>query len=102
MLTIMDRKPNRTCQGLGRREFLRIGALGIGGLALPQLLATRALDSNVPGAVRDKSVVLLFLNGGPPHIEFFDPKMTAPSEIRSITGEVPTKLPGISFGGTFP
>ena len=102
MLTIMDSQPNRTCQGLGRREFLRIGGLGLGGLALPQLLATRAKASTVPGAVRDKSVVLLFLNGGPPHIEFFDPKMTAPSEIRSLTGEVPTKLPGITFGGTFP
>ena len=102
MLTIMDRQPNRTCQGLGRREFLRIGGLGLGGFALPQLLATQARASTVPGAVRDKSVVLLFLNGGPPHIEFFDPKMTAPSEIRSITGEVPTRLPGVTFGGTFP
>ncbi|MFP6574615.1 MAG: DUF1501 domain-containing protein [Pirellulaceae bacterium] len=102
MLTIMDSQPNRTCQGLGRREFLRIGGLGLGGLALPQLLAARAEASTVPGAVRDKSVVLLFLNGGPPHIEFFDPKMTAPSEIRSLTGEVSTKLPGITFGGTFP
>ena len=102
MLTIMDRKSTRTCQGMGRREFLRIGGLGLGGMALPQLLAARAEASQVPGAIRDKSVVLLFLNGGPPHIEFFDPKMTAPSEIRSITGEIPTKLPGVTFGGTFP
>jgi hypothetical protein len=51
--------------------------------------------------VKDKSVVLLFLQGGPSHIEFFDPKMTAPSEMRSITGEVQTNLPGITFGGTF-
>ena len=46
--------------------------------------------------------MLLFLQGGPSHIEFFDPKMTAPAEVRSITGEVQTKLPGITFGGTFP
>ena len=72
MLTIMDRKSTRTCQGMGRREFLRIGGLGLGGMALPQLLAARAEASQVPGAIRDKSVVLLFLNGGPPHIEFFD------------------------------
>src|SRR5262245_12440913 len=52
--------------------------------------------------LRDRSVVLLFLHGGPPHIEFFDPKMTAPTEIRCITGEVQTKLPGITFGATFP
>jgi hypothetical protein len=44
----------------------------------------------------------LFLHGGPPHIEFFDPKMTAPSEIRSITGELSTSVPGVTFGGTFP
>jgi len=58
-----------------------------------------------PGAakfVRDKSVVLLFLQGGPSQIETFDPKMTAPSEVRSINGETPTTLPGITFGATFP
>ncbi len=49
-----------------------------------------------------KSVVLLFLQGGPSHIELFDPKMSAPAEVRSCTGEVPTVLPGITFGGTFP
>jgi hypothetical protein len=42
------------------------------------------------------------LQGGPPHIEFFDPKMSAPAEFRSITGEVKTALPGITFGGSFP
>jgi len=46
--------------------------------------------------------VLLFLSGGPSHIEFFDPKMTAPAEFRSITGEVQTRLPGVTFGATFP
>jgi hypothetical protein len=52
--------------------------------------------------VKDKSVVLLFLSGGPSHIEFFDPKMDAPAEIRSITGEVQTSLPGYTFGASFP
>ncbi len=49
-----------------------------------------------------RSVVMLFLSGGPTHIEFFDPKMTAPSEIHSITGEIQTALPGVTFGATFP
>src|SRR5207253_92265 len=52
--------------------------------------------------VKDTAVVFLFLTGGPGHIETFDPKMTAPGEYRSITGEVPTRLPGVTFGGTFP
>lgn len=51
---------------------------------------------------RDRSVVLLFLQGGPSHLEFFDPKMSAPAEIRSRTGEVKTKHAGVTFGGTFP
>ena len=51
--------------------------------------------------MKDRAVVLLFLQGGPSHIEFFDPKMSAPEDVRSITGEVQTGLPGITFGGTF-
>ena len=50
--------------------------------------------------VKDRSVVLLFLQGGPSHIEFFDPKMSAPAEVRSITGEVQTALHGVTFAGT--
>jgi len=99
MLTISDPRPQRVCEGRTRRDFLRIGALGLGGLSLPALLAARAQASG--SAFRDTSVVFLFLQGGPSHIEFFDPKMTAPSEFRSITGEVQTKHPGITFGGTF-
>ena len=83
-----------------RRNFLRIGTAGIGGLSLPNLLATRAQASTT--AVRDKAVVLLNLQGGPTQYETFDPKMSAPQEIRSITGEIPTTVPGLTFGGTFP
>lgn len=103
MFSLSDSRLDRNCQGLARREFLKIGALGSLGfsglMTLPQLLAAKAAGSSV---VRDKSVVLLFLQGGPSHIELFDPKMSAPSEFRSVTGELPTKLPGITFGGTFP
>lgn len=106
MLTLLDRGHDRNCQGFCRREFLKIGALGLfGGLTLPELLASRAAASGGYGAgrpVTNKSVVLLFLQGGPSHIELFDPKMTAPAEVRSSTGEVQTSLPGITFGGTFP
>jgi hypothetical protein len=101
MFTLEDRGFARTCQGPTRRELLRVGGLGLlGGLTLPDLLRARAAAAESGQPVRERSVVLLFLQGGPSHIEFFDPKMTAPAEIRSITGEVRTALPGITFGGT--
>lgn len=102
MLTISDTRPTRTCQGVSRREFLRIGGLTLGGVTLPQLAGVRASDSKAHPYINDLSVVMLFLSGGPSHIEFFDPKMSAPSEIRSITGELKTRTPGVTFGGTFP
>jgi uncharacterized protein (DUF1501 family) len=102
MLTFHEKSTVRTCQGLRRREFLQVGSLGLlGGLTLPGLLAARARAAAAGQIVKDRAVVLLFLQGGPSHIEFFDPKMTAPADVRSITGETQTKLPGITFGGTF-
>ncbi len=82
---------------LGRREFLRVGGLGLGGLSLGDLFAAQAGKA----AIKDKSVIFLFMHGGPSQFETFDPKMDAGSEIRSATGEISTKIPGITFGGTF-
>lgn len=105
MLSILDTRGSRNCDGFTRRQWLQVGALGglasLGGLTLPGLLATQAQAASANKFIRDKAVVLLFLQGGPSHIELFDPKMTAPAEIRSTTGETPTKLPGITFGGGF-
>ena len=87
----------------GRREFLRAGGLGLGGFGLNQLLQTRsALASDANPLVRDRSVIFLFLHGGPSQTETFDPKMSAPSGVRSATGAIPTALPSIQFGSTFP
>ena len=102
MLTIRDTHSAHNCQGFTRRDFLRIGGLGFGGLTLPTLLQARAEAAARGKAVTDRSVVFLFLHGGPSHIESFDPKMTAPSEVRSIFGETPTCIPGVTFGAHFP
>lgn len=80
-----------------RRDFLQVGSLMLGSLTLPQLLHARAENVNF---VKDKSVVLLYLSGGASQIETFDPKMAAPSEIRSVNGEVSTSLAGVTFGAT--
>lgn len=88
--------------GFSRREFLRVGGLGLGGLSLSQLLQSGAQAGGTNPLLTGRSVVFLFMHGGPSQIETFDPKMQAPTEIRSATGEVSTALPGITFGGTLP
>jgi hypothetical protein len=96
MLSLID--ANRR---LGRREWLRIGAFG--GLAgLVQAFASKQVAAQQGLPLRDKSVIFLFLHGGPSQIETFDPKMTAPSGIRSVNGEIPTSIPGVTFGSSFP
>ena len=97
MLTLSD-----TTRRVARRDFLRIGSLGLGGLALPQLLGAQSESANLRQLVKDKSVIFLFMHGGPSQTETFDPKMTAPAGIRSATGELQTAIPGVTFGGTFP
>ena len=84
-----------------RRSFLQVGGLGLGGLTLSQLLGWKAAAAQAGIPLKDKSVVFLFMHGGPPQQETFDPKMDAPAEIRSSTGEVKTAIPGVTFGGTF-
>lgn len=93
MLTIYGPK-NRFCDGVSRRNFLKIGALGLGGLALPQLLQAEAKS----GVGRShKSVIMIFLPGGPSHQDMFDLKMDAPSEIRGEFKPISTNVPGIQI-----
>jgi hypothetical protein len=90
-----------TENNFSRREFLSVGSLALGGLTLPQLLRAQDVVKRLGGVARDKTVVFLFMHGGPSQTETFDPKMDAPSGIRSMTGEIPTMIPGITFGPTF-
>ena len=83
-----------------RRSFIQVGSLALGGLSLPQLLQAQSKANGLGRSLKDKSVVFLFMHGGPSQLETFDPKMTAPSEIRSATGETKTSLPGVTYGGT--
>jgi hypothetical protein len=101
MLQLATPISDKSCRGFARREFLQVGTLGLGGLTLPWLLSMKAQAAAAGVSYRNKSVVLLFCSGGPSHIETFDPRMTAPAGVRSVTGEVQTSVPGITFGGTF-
>ena len=99
MLKVLFGEKSTNCAGITRRSALQIGGLGFGGLNLSNLMSARA--AKPAGVTRDTSVVWLWLNGGPTHIETFDPKMTAPKEYRSVSGEVKTRLPGVTLGGHF-
>ncbi|MBI2824488.1 MAG: DUF1501 domain-containing protein [Planctomycetia bacterium] len=94
MLTILGNRQQRFCDGLSRRHFLRIGALGLGGLSLPGLLRARAQSGQ---SARDGSVIIVYLPGGPTQHETFDPKPLAPVEIRGSFGASGTSIPGVRF-----
>jgi hypothetical protein len=101
MLTFFDHDRHRS----SRRSFLRVGgaaAIGAGGLTLTDLAGLRARADRVPRLLTGKSVIFLFLHGGPSQFETFDPKMSMPEGIRSATGELATRVPGVTFGGSFP
>ena len=91
----------RLCDGLSRREVLRMGGLGVlgGGLGLADLMAGQAAGAT-PG--RAKSCIVLFLMGGPPQHSTWDPKPDAPAEVRGEFGPIDTKVSGMSFSSLLP
>ena len=95
MLTIRNGgNGSRMCDGVSRRNFLKIGALGMGGLTLPALLRAEAQQ----GVGRShKAVIMIFLPGGPPHQDMFDLKIGAPSEIRGEFSPIDTNVPGLQI-----
>src|SRR5438105_1357461 len=102
MLNLFGARTNRDCSGATRRDFLKVGALGMTGLTLPGLLRLRRAAASEGRPTRDTSVIWLWLGGGPTHIETFDPKMSAPAEFRSMIGDVQTRVPGLRLGSLFP
>src|SRR6478609_3825358 len=82
--------------GSSRRRFLRVGALGLGGLTLAELLRLRAQGAT-PAAVPMKSVIMLCLTGGPSHIDTYDPKPGAPVEFRGEFRPIRTRVPGLDL-----
>src|SRR5262245_51709496 len=101
MLYVPGSRIGTNCDGGTRRDFLKVGALGIGGLLLPDLLRARAAAAAAGRPTRNTSVVWLWLGGGPTHVKTFDPKMSAPAEFRSTIGAVQTNVAGVELGGVF-
>ena len=99
MLKISGQSSNRFCDGISRRDFLRIGGLSMGGLSLPQLLHAEEL-----AGIRKshKAVIMIYMAGAPPHQDMYDLKMDAPTEIRGPHKPIRTNVPGIQISEHMP
>lgn len=92
--------PYTCCDRTTRREVLKVGALGLGGISLPGLLQARVAHAGPEP--RAKSVLLLWMDGGPSHFETFDPKPDAPEATRGPSRAIPTNVPGIRIHEWWP
>src|SRR5579871_1155562 len=99
-MLLLGRHRSRNCQGPTRRAFVQAGASTVLGLSLADLLRGRAAGNPVHGTA--KSVVLLWLWGGPAQLDTWDPKPDAPLEYRGPFQAIPTKLPGVRVCELFP
>ena len=97
MLQISTGRTSADCRGVSRREFLRVGGLSALGLSLPAFLRARAAASDMAPSRRGSAVncILLWMQGGPSHIDTLDPKPDAPVEIRGEFDTIPTRIPGV-------
>jgi hypothetical protein len=100
-MLLLGRHRCRTCQGVTRRALLQVGASTVLGLSLADLLrpAGRGAPSPVASA---RSVVLLWLWGGPAHLDTWDPKPAAPLEFRGPFSSIATRVGGLRFCELFP
>jgi hypothetical protein len=96
-------QPSRCCAGVSRRSLLKAGWLGLAGLGLPDLLRARAAHAEAGRPTPDDlSVILVWLDGGPPQHETYDPKPDAPSEFKGPFQPIATSVPGVSFAEVLP
>jgi len=108
MLSIPGR-PGATCDGVSRRELLRVGGAGLMGLSLGNLLALQARGQDAPsdpkkraGFGSAKNFIFIFLQGGPSHLDIWDPKPDAPDNIRGQFKPIPTKISGVNVSEVMP
>jgi hypothetical protein len=97
MFTLFSERSGRSlCDGVSRRDFLRAGALGAAGFTLADLLRLRARGAVASGSA-NKAVIMVYLQGGPPHLDMYDLKPEAPAEVRAVYNPIPTNVPGIDI-----
>src|SRR5204863_9860661 len=98
MLTIYGNQ-SRFCDNISRRNFLKVGALGLGGLTLPDVLRLQAQSNS---GTTPRAVIMVCLAGGPSHIDMYDLKPDAPSEFRGEFRPIRTRVPGFDICEQFP
>lgn len=91
---------------VARRDVLRVGGAGIFGLSLNNLLQLQAhaspLSAAAPGWGKTKHIIMVYLQGGPSHLDLWDPKENVPDNVKSIFKNIPTQIPGIHFTENLP
>jgi hypothetical protein len=107
MLVLPGLSGKDTCDGVTRRELLRVGGSAVLGISLANILGLQKASAGDaggggPGWGKAKSVILLYLQGGPSHIDLWDPKENVPDKVRSVFKAIDTKLPGVKFTEVLP
>src|ERR671937_334865 len=92
----------RYCDGMSRRSFLQLGVAGMASVGLPRLLQAKSESSSRTGSSNDNSVILIWLDGGPSHMDLYDLKPEAPAEYRGIWKPIRTKMHGFDITELFP
>jgi hypothetical protein len=92
----------RTCEGVSRRDFLRVGALAGLGLTLPAAFARKQAAAAMGRGSRDVNCILIWTRGGTSHHDTFDPKPDAPASVRGEFAAIPTCVPGVRFAEVVP
>src|SRR2546425_7103304 len=100
-MLLIGQQRQRTCQGISRRAFLQVGASSVLGLSMADLLRLQASGSGA-GNGTARSVILLWLWGGPAQLDTWDPKPNAPLEYRGPFGDFATRVPGTRITELFP
>jgi len=99
MLRVQTGVTGPYCDGVSRRSFLQVGACGLGALSLPALLQARAVAA--PEQRKDTSVILIWLDGGPSHMDLYDLKPNAPPDYRGLWWPIKSNVPGIELSPFF-
>ncbi len=102
MFRIDAGRAGRYCDGLNRRSFLQIGVAGMASVGLPQILAAKESSQNLGRPAKDTAVIMLWLDGGPGHMDMYDLKPEAPAEYRGLWNPIRTNVPGIEITELYP